>query len=95
VTRRNDDLVLLAVASSEIEATIWRDALEQEGIRALIRNRDPLAPIGVPLRFDRLELFVHVRDEKRARWVIGEDAGPASAEAPEPAPEEQEPAALD
>jgi hypothetical protein len=95
VTRSHDDLVLLAVASSEIEATIWHDALAQEGIRALIRNRDPLAPIGVPLRFDLLELFVHVRDEKRARWVIGEGAEPAPAKAPDPVPEEQEPAALD
>ena len=67
-----DDLVLLAVASSEVEATIWRDALEQEGVRSLVRNRDPLAPVGIPVFFDKYEVFVLQRDEKRARWVIGE-----------------------
>jgi hypothetical protein len=63
---------LLGIAGDPIEATIWRDALAQEGIRAWVRNRDPLAPMGVPLRFDRLEVFVPARDERRARWVIGE-----------------------
>ena len=93
--RKRDEPVLLAIASSEIEATIWRDALEQEGIPNFIRNRDPLAPAGVPLRFDRIELFVNARDEKRARWVIGEAIDPAPASTPDPTPEEQEPAALD
>ncbi len=67
-----DKLVLLAVASSEVEATIWRDALEQDGIRSFVRNRDPLAPVGMPMFFDKFEVFVLERDEKRARWVIGE-----------------------
>jgi hypothetical protein len=68
----NDGLVLLSVASSEVEATIWRDALEQEGITPFIRNRDPLAPLGIPVIFDKYEVFVLQRDEKRARWIIGE-----------------------
>jgi hypothetical protein len=67
-----DGLVLLAVASSELEATIWRDALEQEGIRPFVRNRDPLAPAGIPFLFDKFEVFVLQRDERRARWIIGE-----------------------
>jgi len=67
-----DKLVLLAVASSEVEATIWRDALEQEGIRPFVRNRDPLAAVGIPVFFDKYDVFVLQRDEKRARWVIGE-----------------------
>ncbi len=78
----SDDIILLAVASSEVEATIWRDALEQEGVRTFVRNRDPLAPMGVPAVFDRFEMFVLARDEKRARWVIGEGAQPAPEAAP-------------
>lgn len=86
----SDDLVLIAISHSEIEATIWRDALEQEGVRAFVRNRDPLAPLGVPTPFPTLEVFVLGRDEKRARWVIGEAVEPAEAElSPE---QEQEPA---
>ena len=74
---KSDDIILLAVASSEVEATIWRDALEQEGVRVFVRNRDPLAPMGVPAVFHQFEVFVLARDEKRARWVIGEAAEPA------------------
>jgi hypothetical protein len=75
---KSDDIILLAVASSDVEATIWRDALEQEGVRAFVRNRDPLAPMGVPAVFHQFEVFVLARDEKRARWVIGEAAEPAA-----------------
>jgi hypothetical protein len=76
---RPEDLVLIGTATSEVEATIWRDALEQEGVASFVRNRDPLAPIGVPALFGRFELFVLPRDEKRARWIIGEAAGPSGA----------------
>lgn len=75
----SDDLILIAISHSEIEATIWRDALEQEGIPAFVRNRDPLAPLGVPMPFPTLELYVAGRDEKRARWVIGDGVEPADA----------------
>jgi hypothetical protein len=68
----NDRLVLLGIATSQVEATIWRDALEQDGIRSFVRNRDPLAPVGIPMFFDKFELFVLDRDEKRARWIVGE-----------------------
>lgn len=87
---QSDELVLIAISHSEIEATIWRDALEQEGVRAFVRNRDPLAAIGVPMPFPTLEVFVLGRDEKRARWVIGESVEPA--EAAPLAEQEQEPA---
>lgn len=89
---RSDDLILIAVSHSEIEATIWQDALEQEGIRPFVRNRDPLAAIGVPMPFPTIEVFVLARDEKRARWVIGEGAEPLEAE-PVPGEQEQLPAA--
>jgi hypothetical protein len=82
-----DDLVRLAVASSEVEALILRDALEQEGIRPLIRNSAPLAYLGGDAMFATYAVFVLARDEKRARWIIGESILPDD---PEPAVEEQQ-----
>jgi len=82
---RPDDLVRLAIASDEIEANIWRDALEQEGIRPLVRSRSPIASMGGGALFETFEVLVLARDEKRARWVIGEAMEPHE---PEPAPEE-------
>ena len=89
----SDELVLIAISHSEIEATIWRDALEQEGVPAFVRNRDPLAALGVPTPFPTLELYVVGRDEKRARWVIGEAVEPA--EFVLLAEQEQEPATFE
>ena len=84
---RPDDLVRLAVASDEIEAHIWRDALEQEGIHPLVRSRNPISPLGGGAVFETFEVLVLGRDEKRARWIIGEGAEP---NAPEGAAEEAE-----
>jgi hypothetical protein len=84
---RPDDLVRLAVASSEVEALILRDALEQEGIRPFIRNSAPLAYLGGDAMFATYAVFVLARDEKRARWIIGESILPCD---PEPAFEEQQ-----
>jgi hypothetical protein len=84
---RPDDLVRLAVASSEVEALILRDALEQEGIRPFIRNSAPLAYLGGDAMFATYAVFVLARDEKRARWIIGESILPGD---PEPAVEEQQ-----
>jgi hypothetical protein len=89
---RSDDLILIAISHSEIEATIWRDALEQEGIRPFVRNRDALAAIGIPMPHPTIEVFVLAQDEKRARWVIGEGAEPLEGE-PVPGEQEQLPAA--
>jgi hypothetical protein len=73
---RDDVSVLLAVASSELEAQIWRDALEQEGIRPFVKKRSPLPYLGADALFATYEVFVMRRDFKRAQWVIGEDAAP-------------------
>ena len=83
---RDDESVLLAVASSEIEAQIWRDALEQEGIRPFIRNRAPLAYLGSDAFFATYEVFVLARALPRAQWIIGEGVEPGD----EPAGAEQE-----
>ena len=73
---REDESVLLAVASSEVEAQIWRDALEQEGIHPFIRNRAPLAYLGSDALFATYDVFVLARDLKRAQWIIGEGVRP-------------------
>lgn len=78
---RDDESVLLAVASSEIEAQIWRDALEQEGIRPFIRNRSALPYLGNEAFFATYEVFVLGRDLKRARWIIGEGVEPGDGPA--------------
>ena len=68
----SDSLVRIGVAHDEVEATIWRDALEQEGVAVLVKRADPLAPIGVPGLPGSLEVFVRARDAKRARWILGD-----------------------
>ena len=67
-------LAKIGVARDEVEAAIWRDALEQDGIAAYIRNVDTLAVsqyVGVsPLPYS-LEVYVRAADARRARWVLG------------------------
>lgn len=65
-------LVMVALAESEVEATILKDALQQEGIPCHLRPHSALQPMGMSLS-SSFEIFVFARDEKRARWVIGEE----------------------
>jgi hypothetical protein len=74
---REDRWVLLAVAHDEVEARIWQDVLEAEGIGVFVKSRDALASFGVSPLPGTLEVYVQARDEKRARWVLGEKASPA------------------
>ncbi|MGQ9571816.1 MAG: putative signal transducing protein [Dehalococcoidia bacterium] len=77
-------MVRIGVARDQVEAAIWRDALEQEGIKAFIKNVDPLAALpyvesSTPFSF---EVFVPAADERRARWILGlppAQDGPAGA----------------
>lgn len=78
MTTGSDDLVLLAVAHDEVEARIWQDILEAEGIGVFLKNRDALASFGVPPFPGTIQVYVQARDEKRARWVLGEAAEPAA-----------------
>lgn len=80
VESRTDRLVLLAVAHDQVEATIWKDVLEAEGIGVFVKSNDALATFGVSPFPGSLEVYVQARDEKRARWVLGENAGPAQSE---------------
>ncbi|MBI5284814.1 MAG: DUF2007 domain-containing protein [Chloroflexi bacterium] len=73
-----DALVLLTRPQGEAEAQLFRDMLEQEGIRSMLKNRDPVSArdggMGPPWAY---ELWVLRRDLLRARDAIGvEDDGP-------------------
>lgn len=72
-----DNLVLLGIAHDELEASIWRDILANEGIPVLAKTPDPFAAFGVPARKDSIRVFVAPNDEKRARWLLGEAIGEA------------------
>ncbi|MBF8286444.1 MAG: hypothetical protein HW393_258 [Dehalococcoidia bacterium] len=73
VANKSDRLVKIAVARDEVEASVWKDALEQDGITPYVKSLDPLTPFGVaPALPSSLEVYVLARDEKRARWVLGE-----------------------
>lgn len=68
-----DHLVKIAVAHDELEANVWKDALEQDGIEPFIKSLDPLTPFGVaPSLPASLEVYVLPQDEKRARWILGQ-----------------------
>jgi hypothetical protein len=67
-------LVKIGVARDEVEAAIWRDALEQEGIAAFVRNVDTLAVaqyVGTPILPYSFEVYVRAADVRRARWILG------------------------
>ncbi len=72
MTAESDSLVRIGVAHDEVEATIWQDALEQEGVPVLVKRVDALAPIGAPPLPGSLEVYVRARDARRARWILGD-----------------------
>lgn len=72
--KKGDRLVLIGVAHDQVEAGIWRDALEQEGIAVYIKSADALVPFGVAPPPGSLEVYVSARDEKRARWALGDQS---------------------
>lgn len=65
-------LVLLGVAANELEANVWRDILQADGIPSFVKNTDPFASFGVTPPPGSLELWVDSDDEQRARWLLGE-----------------------
>ncbi len=71
-TKKTHRLVKIAVAHDELEANVWKDALEQDGITPFVKSLDPLTPLGVaPSLPASLEVYVLREDEKRARWILG------------------------
>ena len=75
MSTNSDRLVKLGVAHDDVEASIWRDALEREGVAVYLKNADPLSSFGVAPLPGSLQLFVLARDEKRARWILGDLPG--------------------
>ena len=71
-TKKPHRLVKIAVAHDELEANVWKDALEQDGVRPYVKSLDPLTPFGVaPILPASFEVYVLAQDEKRARWILG------------------------
>lgn len=67
-------LVKIGAARDEVEAAIWRDALEQDGIAVFVRNVDTLSAagyVGASMLPYSLELYVRAADARRARWILG------------------------
>jgi hypothetical protein len=74
VAENDDSIVLIGVAENELEVNVWRDILSREGIEALVRADDPLAPLGATPLPASLKVYVLARDEKRARWLLGDNS---------------------
>jgi hypothetical protein len=53
----------------QVEVDVWRTALARQGIEATIRELLPEA--GPPLGHPTWEVWVGVRDEPRARLILG------------------------
>jgi hypothetical protein len=66
-------LVMIAVAHDELEANVFKDVLEQDGVMPYVKSLDPLTPFGVaPSLPASFEVYVLAQDEKRARWILGQ-----------------------
>ncbi|MDO8614651.1 MAG: DUF2007 domain-containing protein [Dehalococcoidia bacterium] len=72
MAEKSDRFVFIGAAHDDVEASIWRDLLEKEGVAVYMKSSDPLAPLGVAPLPGSLQVFVHARDEKRARWLLGD-----------------------
>jgi len=72
VKQNGDRIGLRTSARDELEAGIWRDVLERDGIAVYIKSGDPMASFGMPPAPGSIRLFVQAGDEKRARWLLGE-----------------------
>ena len=68
--RHGEEIVRLVTASSPQEAHLWRQALEDEGIRCRVVG-EYLGSFGVvPPGHPVPELWVHQEDAERARAVL-------------------------
>ena len=76
-TKKPHRMVKIAVAHDEVEANVWRDVLQQDGVTPYIKSLDPLTPFGVaPSLPASFEVYVMPEDEKRARWILGQFQAP-------------------
>ncbi len=65
-------MALVGAACDEVEAGIWQDILERDGITVYIRYTSPLSAFGVPPMPGSIQVFVPAGDERRARWLLGD-----------------------
>ncbi len=73
-----DDIVLLALASSEVEAGMWNEALQEANIRTLIRSSGPGAGAWASAATFEHSIFVRAADLERARAVLGSWVQPSA-----------------
>ncbi len=70
--RRRERLVRAAVAENPATAEMIRDALEQAGIRSMLKNRDPIAAYGGAIGSPwTTEVWVLEGDADAAAAVLG------------------------
>ena len=67
---RFDDIVLLDLAASEVEAGMWKDALEAAGIRTLVRAGGPGAGAWASAATFEHQVFVRADQLELARKVL-------------------------
>ncbi len=66
----DDPAVKLVGALTEPDAEMWRELLENNGVRAFIKTMDPLVSQGSVTAAD-CALFVKQSDQARARKILG------------------------
>jgi hypothetical protein len=72
-----DELVVVAMPSGEPEAEMLREILGNEGVRAMVRNRDAATARGaIPGPWWGYELLVMRKDAARARAILGDGDDP-------------------
>jgi hypothetical protein len=79
---QNDDIVHLANARNPIEANIWRQALEDEGISCTVVGDLLEAGVG-DVGSLTPEVWVHAGDAERARAFLAAHQAHHSADEPE------------
>jgi len=78
-----DQLVVLGEPSNEAEAQLWRDMLDDAGIRSMARDVSPTA--GYPSRgLPMMEVRVLQRDLDRAREIVRLGGGAEGPDARSP-----------
>jgi len=72
--RSENELRILGIVDGDLEANIWVDMLQQEGIQAIIRQNDALRGRfqTAPMAYST-EVLVQSRDFERAREIVEPD----------------------
>jgi hypothetical protein len=71
----DDPVVQVAGGLLEPEAEMWREALENEGVRAFTKIKDPISLSDGRATGIDTAIFVKQSDLARAREVLGDVAG--------------------